>query len=580
MKLTISHAVVSTLFAVALVACGDDKDGDGGDDLLTGTFVDGPVAGLHFATETQTGRTNAAGEFTYAPGETVTFSVGGITLGSAPGAERVTPFDLFGIEPPSTALALRAEANDHRLTAFKRVANVALFLQALDADADPSNGIDLGEWDSALADASLSFETGWEDFAEIGFDALAASHPGMRRGLTQIFVMARLYAGLGLAVPVDARTRENAYAPDGFTVEYSTRYTYDALSHLAVRSEDFDADGDDDFISTSTFDTHGHEVTTVEEYDDEDDGVYEHRDATTRTFDASGNLLTVVREVSDAGGLTQRSIITNTFDAVGNLLTTVEEQDSDADGDVDYRRTSTNTYDGFGRVLTTIDLNDDDADGAFDYRRTQVNTYDAAHRTLTEALEYDHDNDTVVDQSYLITNTRDAAGNLLSLHQENFAGGVLSQSSLNVWTYDDNNQVLTETSNGDYDGNGTDDRVTTRTSTYDGFARELTYVVRDDFDGNGAPNFISTRTKVYDANGNELTDFYEADTNNDSVINNRSLTTQTYDANGARLETSSQNDSNADGVYESTGREGYERSTLSTGVIYILEMLEFLEVVS
>ena len=61
---------------------------------LTGVFYDSPVEGLSYETQTLSGMTNDKGEFEYREGETVTFSVGGLVLGSARGSERVTPADI------------------------------------------------------------------------------------------------------------------------------------------------------------------------------------------------------------------------------------------------------------------------------------------------------------------------------------------------------------------------------------------------------------------------------------------------------------------------------------------------------
>ena len=50
--------------------------------LLTGVFRDSPVHGLEYQTQTVGGLTGEKGEFRYRSGETVTFSIGGLVLGS------------------------------------------------------------------------------------------------------------------------------------------------------------------------------------------------------------------------------------------------------------------------------------------------------------------------------------------------------------------------------------------------------------------------------------------------------------------------------------------------------------------
>ncbi len=121
------------LSIVSLFACG--SEGDDGDDPnplgeqpLTGVFLDCPVSGLRFSTGSQNGITDARGHFFYLPGEIVTFSIGELVLGSAPGAEVVTPLDLV------------ADAKD---ASDRGVVNRLILLQILDEDGDLNNGIQI-----------------------------------------------------------------------------------------------------------------------------------------------------------------------------------------------------------------------------------------------------------------------------------------------------------------------------------------------------------------------------------------------------------------------------------------------------
>jgi len=91
-----------------------------------GVFLDGPVGGLTYKTPTLEGVTKADGMFRYKSGEAVTFSVGGLVLGSTQGKKVITPLDLF------------ADAKD---ASDQRVVNVCVFLQSLDQDGNPENGI-------------------------------------------------------------------------------------------------------------------------------------------------------------------------------------------------------------------------------------------------------------------------------------------------------------------------------------------------------------------------------------------------------------------------------------------------------
>lgn len=123
------------LFLIGLfIGCsGDDSDINPGPQepeeptILTGVFLDSEVEGLTYSTETQNGVTNSEGEYNYLEGETVTFSVGDITLGSGPAGPEMTPVSITST--PNASLDT------------EEVKNIAAFLQSLDSDNDPSNGI-------------------------------------------------------------------------------------------------------------------------------------------------------------------------------------------------------------------------------------------------------------------------------------------------------------------------------------------------------------------------------------------------------------------------------------------------------
>lgn len=107
----------------------------------TGVFVDSAVQGVTYQTATQSGTTNDLGEYQYAAGETVTFSIGGVTLPPVAAKGVVTPFDMAGTKDVSD----------------RKVLNIGLLLQSLDSDKDPSNGITISVTTiEALKDLILS----------------------------------------------------------------------------------------------------------------------------------------------------------------------------------------------------------------------------------------------------------------------------------------------------------------------------------------------------------------------------------------------------------------------------------------
>lgn len=143
--------ITAGLISVLLVACSDDDFG-AAPVLTTGTFLDSsPVEGLGYATETMSGKTNAAGEFSFNTGEFVTFSLGGFELPAVQGASTVTTIDIFGA----------SDALD------PRVADLSRLLQSMDVDGDASNRITL-----PLKVESLTSDTQLE-FGGANFDAQA-----------------------------------------------------------------------------------------------------------------------------------------------------------------------------------------------------------------------------------------------------------------------------------------------------------------------------------------------------------------------------------------------------------------------
>lgn len=121
-------AVVSIMTAACDGGNGDGNvnGGNGGASaqIRTGSFIDAPVRGLSYDTDSVSGITNANGDFRYEAGETIRLSFGGISLGQARGQSILTPLDLYPEQP------------DHQRALMS-------FLQSLDADSDLANGIDL-----------------------------------------------------------------------------------------------------------------------------------------------------------------------------------------------------------------------------------------------------------------------------------------------------------------------------------------------------------------------------------------------------------------------------------------------------
>ena len=139
---------------MASLGGGEDGGGSGNGSSSTTTpsaptttkvrgLLDSLVAGVSFQTSSGlTGLTNASGEFSYQTGDTVSFRLGDVELGIVAASPVLTPVELVGAVS----------------TADRRVINLSRFLQSLDDDADPTNGLSVTKSArTALYSRSLNF---------------------------------------------------------------------------------------------------------------------------------------------------------------------------------------------------------------------------------------------------------------------------------------------------------------------------------------------------------------------------------------------------------------------------------------
>ena len=159
---TCIRALLFAFAANTLISCGGGSEGrtDFALEIATGQFKDSNVEGLSYVSGSQRGITDALGTFSYEVGNTVTFSIGNVILGTAEGGSIVTPLDLV---PEGTFLD-------------QRVLNIVSFLLALDEDRNGDNGIRISETAATLAEnwpnLNLSLlEVTAEEFAAQPFSA-------------------------------------------------------------------------------------------------------------------------------------------------------------------------------------------------------------------------------------------------------------------------------------------------------------------------------------------------------------------------------------------------------------------------
>ena len=107
-----------------------------------GVFVDAPVEGLTYESSGITGTTDSSGKFSYRVGSTVKFFVGGVALPAVEGASLITPLDLVGASSPESPEAVY----------------IARFLQSVDSDGNPDNGIRI---DKTKLASSVTSPSSW-----------------------------------------------------------------------------------------------------------------------------------------------------------------------------------------------------------------------------------------------------------------------------------------------------------------------------------------------------------------------------------------------------------------------------------
>lgn len=131
----------------------------------TGRFIDSEVIGLDYNCAGNAGVTNSLGQFQYVTGQSCTFSVGGITLGSGTGAALMYPVSLVPGAQPGVANAA--------------VSDIARLLLSLDDDANPANGIVITQAvRTALAGATLNAPFGSAGFAAAAQTLVSQAIPG------------------------------------------------------------------------------------------------------------------------------------------------------------------------------------------------------------------------------------------------------------------------------------------------------------------------------------------------------------------------------------------------------------------
>jgi len=528
------------------------------------------IQGVSYRTPTRTGKTDASGSFKYLPGETVTFAVGGIELGSAPGASNISLFTLAGLTPPTTELGLRRDLDRMRYTAtpLSNAANRALLLLALDGDGNPANGIDVSSHEAALATAKLDFQTRFFEFA----GKLQGVAPGLNNNIPQSFPVKWLYRTLGVKMAGFVPTRSlgdehndgatdlvrwadvdatgeiiATFADEGAdgTVDVTENYQRDALGritrHRTIRDFNRDGDLDSDHTVVTTYDVHGNAARVVESEDGDANGSIDSETVVDSTFDSHGRELktTYQTDSNHDGRVDSTETHDSTRDAHGNLLKVVIEVDSDADGQANSRYVSDNSWDAANRQTTGANTRDLDADGQVDNAWYWTETFGASAWPLTHDEDYDSDGDGAADQKYRTRYGYDSAGNITSV----------------VSDYEDAWNKYRSTGEGQYDR----DR------------RPLSFTHSYDFDLDGTAESKDVQTYEYDDNGFQLTWEYASHVFATNPGTWTDSVSYTYSPAGAETTSTSGTDFDSDGTPELSTRNVIEYAPSNDALVQIVD---------
>ncbi len=176
---------------------------------LTGTFKDSAVTGVSYATTSGvTGVTDASGSFRYNPGDTITFTLGTLVLGSATASGVVSPIDIAG-------------------GSATKLTNLLVLLQSLDSDGNPANGINITAPCAAAVTAAINLNSTPSVFASAANTALqAAMTAGGLTGSIKTVDQANLHFSTQFADAVAGRIYAKITATSGAMLRFGTNGEY------------------------------------------------------------------------------------------------------------------------------------------------------------------------------------------------------------------------------------------------------------------------------------------------------------------------------------------------------------------
>ncbi len=598
--------IIVIFFTLLLTACGGGKKGPTPPTPEpppppplpnVGVFTGIPIEGMRYETDSTSGYTNANSEYNYFDGETITFSVGGIVIGSIAAADNISLLDLESASLPDNYESLEAVLLDFITTEFDVISNKLHFLFSLDIDGNPDNGIDITGWDAVLANETIDFNMEYRDFywkqfsneddiyniffIEEGdedielhqmneFERFAIKY-NVNKNLPYGLPMSYLYSSLSIDIPVNAETGFSRYDYIADRQDYVNQRTYREDGYL------IEVNSGRSSFQTETFnrDLLGRITNHIVEYDREGDGIIDSTLSYAYTYGDLWQVENITADYSYAGGGNSQESISITYNANGNIL----QAELNFNSEDSFTVTTDYTYGNNGEVLNKTAIVEEGSEISL---FSETNTFDNNGNQTSYLYEGDYENDGTIDEALSLTVTYDSNNNQLTRTFETInQDGQVDYRDLTTNTYDSNNNRLSSIYDRDSTGNGVYTYRTITEQTFNSDNIRLTYnqevqadgigvataiySIVDSYNDEGVLTYHSEFTdnnadgvpirynySIYDDNGNELTSYSESDSNNDGILDRSSGYERTYDANNNRLTSTYTEDRGADMVVDYT----------------------------
>jgi hypothetical protein len=166
-----------------------------------------------YSTATLSGTTDADGTFTYFPSEVVSFYIGDILIGSAEGQDILTPLEFV------------PDAED---ASHPEVTSILRFLQSLDEDGDPDNGITISQLTiTQAASQELDFTLSEADFETAADALLSVLTGGEVIELIDAAAALEHFTGTGTGIPGGATDPSNLTLSGADTALFGDSFSSD-----------------------------------------------------------------------------------------------------------------------------------------------------------------------------------------------------------------------------------------------------------------------------------------------------------------------------------------------------------------